>query len=484
MTVVDFYVGGRKMKILVAIANYGLKNVEYAKLLIHEFRSMPFVIDIFILSESPKDYGLDVTVLVGLPSKDPWSLPFGHKKLFAENVDRYDVFIYTEDDVLIKMENILAFLRATDKIGGALLPGFIRYECYPNGKKNYPDIFGPHHWIPDSVEKSGGYVFAKLSNEHSACYILTQTQLRNALASGGFLVPPHSGRYDLICSAGNDPYTQCGFERIICLSHLQEFELHHISNAYLSRVGLDEDGHQLQIEALMEILDRKRSSEELFLTQKPLATSWWDRNYYEPCRDDILRLIPSNAKEILSVGCGWGATETYLINKGLHVMAIPIDSVVGKLAESKGISVCLPDFKQAFEALGDRRFDAIVFSEVAQHLSHPIDIITKLGDLLKADGVLVGSVPNLGFTRRLSRRLFAKNRNTALINDDFHKTALNLTSASTIKKWLRTSRLEPLVMRYEDYGTSHPLSVLAPHLPGALAASNIVFSAKRKKISR
>ncbi|MGZ3611690.1 MAG: class I SAM-dependent methyltransferase, partial [Ktedonobacteraceae bacterium] len=91
---------------------------------------MPFEVDIFVLSEAPKDFGSDVTVLVGLPSKDPWSLPFGHKKLFAENVNRYDLFIYTEDDTLIRKENILSYLRATEELGEDLLPGFIRYELY------------------------------------------------------------------------------------------------------------------------------------------------------------------------------------------------------------------------------------------------------------------------------------------------------------------------------------------------------------------
>jgi 2-polyprenyl-3-methyl-5-hydroxy-6-metoxy-1,4-benzoquinol methylase len=484
------------MKILVSITNFGMKNVEYAKQLIQEYRSMPFDVDIFVLSDAPKNYGNDVTVLVGFPTKDPWSLPFVHKKLFAENIDRYDVFIYTEDDVLIRMENILAFLKAAEQIGGTLLPGFVRYERYPNGKKNYPDVFGTHHWIPGSVRKSGDYISARFSNEHSACYILTQSQLRSAVASGGFLVPPHSGRYDLICSAGNDPYTQCGFDRVICLSHLQEFELHHLPNAYLNRVGIDEDGYQLQIEALLEILDKKRSNEELFSTQKSLATSWWDRDYYEQCRDDILLLMPSDAKEILSVGCGWGATETDLINDGRRVSAIPLDSVIGKLAESKGINVCLPNFEQAFEALGDKRFDAIVISEVIQHLSHPVEILSKLGTLLKVNGVMLGSVPNLSLIRRLSRRLLAKNRKTALISCHFHNTALNLTDRATMKRWLRASGLKLLTLRYENtgtknptfkdskYGTLHPLAVLASYMPGALAASNIVFSAERTDVPR
>ncbi|WP_374089776.1 class I SAM-dependent methyltransferase [Methylomicrobium lacus] len=464
------------MKILVTIANYGMKNIEYAKQLIKEYRSMRFDVDIFVLSEAPKNYGADVTVLVGLPSKDPWSLPFAHKQLFAENVEKYDLFIHTEDDTLIRQENIIAFLKATEAIDDEFIPGFVRYELYPNGKKNYPDVFGSYHWVPGSVRKSGEYVFAKFSNDHSACFILTQEHLRRALASGGFLVPPHSGRYDLICSAGTDPYTQCGLTRVICFSHMRDFEIHHLSNAYLNRVGLDEERYNLQLEALREILEHNRSSEELFVTEKPLHTPVWDKSYYEPCRYDILRLIPAAAKEILSVGCGWGTTETHLIEEGKRVVVIPIDSVIGKLGEKKDIQVLSPDFKQSFEMLAGRKFDAIVLSEVLQHLPNPVEILTELGSFLNDQGVIVGSVPNLSLTRRLSGRLFGRSKKRAQIYGPFDKTMLNLTNTSLLKSWLMASSLRPLAIRYEDYETVGPLSVLAAHLPGLVAASNIIFA--------
>jgi len=472
------------MRILVAIANYGMKNVQYANLLINEYRSMPFDIDIFILSETPKDYGQDVTVLVGLPSKDPWSLPFGHKKLFTENIDRYDVFIYTEDDTLICKENILAFLKASAAIEDDLLPGFIRYELYPNGKKNYPDIHGPYHWIPNSIAKSGEYIYAKFSNDHSACYILTQGQLRKAIASGGFLVPPHSGRYDLICAAGTDPYTQCGFTRVICLSDLQAFELHHLPNAYLNRTGLDENGYTLQIEALLEIMDQKRTNSELFTTEKSLATTAWDKSYYEQCRYDIFRLISSDAKEILSVGCGWGLPEAHLLEKGKRVVAIPLDSIIGRLAEERGINVLPPDFEQAFEMLNGSKFDAIILPDILQHLSNPVEILTKLGTLLSMDAVLIGSIPNLSPVRRIYRQLLVKNNKWSDLDVCFNKTNLNLTNVSTIRKWLKASGLRLLELRYENYAKFPLLPGLEHYLPGELAASNIVFVSERINISK
>ncbi|MGZ8941493.1 MAG: class I SAM-dependent methyltransferase [Methylobacter sp.] len=467
------------MNIMVAIANYGTKNVEYVKKLIQEYQSMPFDVDIYILSEAPKDYGKQATIIVGLPSKDPWSLPFAHKRLFADNIDKYDIFIYTEDDTLIRKENIQAFLRASEKLGEDILPGFIRYELYPNGKKNYTDIHGPYHWIPGSVGRVGEYTFAKLSNHHSACYILTQGQLRKAIDSGGFLVLPHSGRYDLICSAGTDPYTQCGFTRAICLSHLQDFELHHLSNAYLNRVGLDENGYKLQIEALQEVFDKNRPDRELFITEKPLATPAWDKNYYEPCRYDIVRMISDSAQDILSVGCGSGLTEAHLQENGKRVMAIPLDSVIGRLAEDQGISVLPPDFEQAFETLAGNKFDAIVLPDILQHLSNPVEILTKLGAFLSMEGVLVGSVPNLTISRRLFGRLLSKSNKFAELNGRFNNTRLNMTSVATLKEWLKASGFHVLELQYNEINPSSRLSWLIPYLPSYVIASSIVVVAKR-----
>jgi 2-polyprenyl-3-methyl-5-hydroxy-6-metoxy-1,4-benzoquinol methylase len=473
------------MKMIVAIANYGTKNVEYANKLIQEYQSMPFDVDIYILSEAPKDYGKDVTVLVGLPDKDPWSLPFAHKKLFSDNIDNYDVFIYSEDDTLIRKKNVLAFLKASDALGAEYLPGFIRYELYPDGKKNYPDIHGPYHWISNSVAENGQYVTAQLNNYHSACYVLTQTQLRKAIASGGFLVPPHSGRYDLICSAATDPYIQCGFTKVICISHLNDFDIHHLPDAYLKGTGLiaensagmDEEGYKLQMESLFNILAKNKSDKALFITEKPLATAAWDKDYYESCQQVLLNAIPLTAVDILSVGCGWGMTEMQLLKEGKRVTIIPLDAVIGCQLEKQGVSVCPPDFEMSFEGLSGYSFDAIVLSNVLQHVPNPVEIMTKLKALLNPGGVMVGSVPNLNVIRRVCGRIRAKSNKWIGLTNEFSKTGLNLTSSTTLKEWLRISGLRSFSVRYDKSFTPKQLGKFGRYLPGQVAASHIVFVA-------
>ena len=99
-----------QLRILVVLASYGTSNDRYLLRLIEEYRSMSFDVDIVILSNLKKQPAPDIEVLVGLPSRDPWSLPFRHKKVFADRIEHYDLFVYSEDDILITERNLRAFL--------------------------------------------------------------------------------------------------------------------------------------------------------------------------------------------------------------------------------------------------------------------------------------------------------------------------------------------------------------------------------------
>ena len=70
---------------------------------------MGYPVDIVVTSNISRELGPDVQVIVGLPDNNPLALPFAHKKLFSERVDHYDLFIYSEDDILITKRNIEAF---------------------------------------------------------------------------------------------------------------------------------------------------------------------------------------------------------------------------------------------------------------------------------------------------------------------------------------------------------------------------------------
>jgi hypothetical protein len=236
-----------RLRVLVAITSYGSKNDAYLPHILEEYRSMPYDVDLVVLSNTRKVLGADVELVVGLPTPDPWSLPFGHKRIFDDRLNDYDLFIHTEDDMLITQRNVEAFLQVRKVLPEQEIAGFLRYEESADGKMNYPDVHAYFHWDPASVCSRGPYALAFLTNEQSACYVLTQDQLRRAIKSGRYLVDPHRGRYGLCETAATDPYTQCGFKRYVCTSHLDDFLVHHLSNKYVGRLGVGDPELRRQV---------------------------------------------------------------------------------------------------------------------------------------------------------------------------------------------------------------------------------------------
>jgi len=248
------------MRILVVIASYGVANDGYLRQVVREYQGMQGAVDIVVLCEKPKPVPPGTRLLAGLPTKDPWSLPFAHKRLFTEHVDEYDLFIYAEDDILITKDNVEAFLEASSILPEDEIAGFLRIELGPDGQLYYPDVNRQFHWDPQSVRARGSHFLARFSCEHSACYILTRVQLKRAIASGGFTVGPHQGKYDLACTASTDVYTQCGAKKMVCISELQRFYVRHLSNKYIgTELDLEDVEFQNLVRALHEIRAGKRA---------------------------------------------------------------------------------------------------------------------------------------------------------------------------------------------------------------------------------
>lgn len=428
------------MRVLVAIANYGVKNRAHLEKLLEEYRSMPYDVDVVVLSDLPKALGPDVEVAVGLPDKDPWSLPFAHKKIFADRVDDYDVFIYSEDDTLIRQQHIDAFLEVTRVLPADRIAGFLRYEQDGEGRRYCSTIHSSYHWVPGSVESFGPYTFARFTNDHSACYLLTREQLRRAIASGGFLVAPHQGRYDLLCTAATDPYTQCGFVKMICISRIEDFLLHHLPNQYLGRMGLPYDEMRAQISVLHRGLENREDGEELLPSPKGLSTGRWNKMYYEQARQDVLAALPGEMKQVLSVGCGAGATEAALIERGARVVGIPLDAVVAESARMKGVEVTPPQWGRAFDLLNGRRFDGILLVDVLQYLQDPVALLARCARLTGDNGRLVIAVPNFGSLKyRLSRS--QDDRKLWRARDSFGELGLHRTTVRVVAGWVRAAGL-------------------------------------------
>jgi 2-polyprenyl-3-methyl-5-hydroxy-6-metoxy-1,4-benzoquinol methylase len=381
------------VRVLVVIASFGENNLRFLRQVIKRYEAMPGA-KVIVLSDTPKDLPSHVTVHVGLPSHDPRSLPFAHQALFAANIERYDLFIYSEDDIGVTNDHIRAFLTVTDLLPSDEIAGFLRYEENAGGSRWMPDAHHAFHWKPESVVSRQGELFAEFTNEHAALYILTQSQLKRAIASGGYLRGPHEGRYDMLCTAATGPYTSCGFRKVICISRLDEFLIHHLSNRYTGETGLPLAAFQEQVETLRNIHAGRHAATSLCDVESGIQGLEWSKSFLEPANEAVLSMIPPQARTILSVGCGWGATELRLKQRGADVTALPLNSVIGAAAARLGVTPVYGSLNDSLQALHGRRFDAVFISNLLHLQRTPESLFQRCAALVGPGGAIVVDSPN------------------------------------------------------------------------------------------
>ena len=393
-----------RLRLLVAIASYGEKNAQLLKRVIDQYQAMDLDVDVVVLSNVPRDLGPRVRVVVGLPSANPWSLPFAHKAVFAENVERYDLFAYSEDDIGVTEQNIRAFVRATSQLSPDEIAGFLRYEIAQSGLLSFPDVHGGYRWNPASARRRGDYTVAEFTNEHAAFYLITRAQLKAMIAHDGFVRAPYLGRYDLPCTAATDPYTVYHFRKVICVSALDDFLIHHLSNRYAGQIGISMACVRDQVQALLDVALGVRPASTLFEAETRWTDGQWAKNYYEQPDRDVLKLVPEGTRTVLSIGCGWGVTEAKLIERGISVTALPIDSVIAALAARLGVDVICGSLDECLSRLEDRYFDCVLMTDLLHLMPDPKHAVERCSRFVRVGGAFVVGGPNFGSLRVWAKR--------------------------------------------------------------------------------
>jgi 2-polyprenyl-3-methyl-5-hydroxy-6-metoxy-1,4-benzoquinol methylase len=123
-------------------------------------------------------------------------------------------------------------------------------------------------------------------------------------------------------------------------------------------------------------------------------------DYYTRLRPEIVDMVPSGCRTVLDVGCGTGALGRHLKERGVaevcgielsHHAASEAKAVLDRVIEGNVELIDMP-FKEGY-------FDCIICADVLEHLCDPWVALSKLKRLLKQDGVIVASIPNVGFHR-------------------------------------------------------------------------------------
>lgn len=465
----------QKLSLIVAIASYGTSQDGYLERLLTEYRRISWQKRVVVLSDRPKRVS-GAEVLASLPSRNPFSLPFAHRQLFAENVGQFDLFIYSEDDTLLTKNNIEDFLELQAKLEENEILGFIRSETSEEGKKYVTSIHSHFRWLPNSVVERGGELFAELTNQHSGCFIATREQVKKAIESGGFLVEPYMGSYGMLESAASDIYTRCGFRRLICISRIRDFIVPHLPNKYCHRMGIPLEEVEFQVRVLIDLYRNDCWSGSLFNPQTTLPRFRGSKILFEQPDEMLLGLIPASTKRLLSIGCGWGENESWLVRKGVNVTAVPIDSVFGEALRRRGIETVEGPFDKVIEGLSGRQFDAVLMADVLHLAENPLDWLHKIRKLLSPRGCLIASVSNI--SEVLSWVSDWRDGRRRPLYPDYRTCLAHSISPRRLGRWCRTIGMEIQHLATNLDGPRRFVKKLGLRVLEPTFASRFVFAAE------
>ena len=131
------------------------------------------------------------------------------------------------------------------------------------------------------------------------------------------------------------------------------------------------------------------------------AAEYFHRHDAEGKREDGRRLarrasaIAGRTGALLEIGCGRGDLLQGARDEGWDVYGVEMTPAFADEAERKGVRVERGPAEEA-RLLDERRFDAIFFAAVLEHLYRPVEVLRRARAALVPGGALFVDVPNEG----------------------------------------------------------------------------------------
>lgn len=175
-------------------------------------------------------------------------------------------------------------------------------------------------------------------------------------------------------------------------------------------------------------------------------------NSYIGLRKDLIKYITSGKHVVLDVGCALGINGKYLIDNSYasEVVGIEYDEDMAQEASSNNSKVfCgdLNDNKFRESVLNaNYTFDYILFGDILEHLYDPLKVLNELRTMLKPNGQIIISLPNIGHIE-LFIQVFIKGTWPKNERGIFDKTHLRWFTRKDVFSLAESANLE--VINYE-----------------------------------
>ncbi|RQW20890.1 glycosyltransferase [Bacillus sp. C1-1] len=127
-----------------------------------------------------------------------------------------------------------------------------------------------------------------------------------------------------------------------------------------------------------------------------------DLSYFMHGRPELVQVVPQDAKRILDIGCGAGATGLQLLNRQqCQLVGVEGNEKMAQIARSYYESVYTINIDETIPPLKAESFDVLLFADVLEHLKDPWKTVQAYSKFLKKDGAIIASIPNIAHAEAL-----------------------------------------------------------------------------------
>ena len=132
-----------------------------------------------------------------------------------------------------------------------------------------------------------------------------------------------------------------------------------------------------------------------------------NNSYYQNQRPEIYNIVPESANKILEIGCAAGGFRLNFTEQVEYWGVEPVREAAEQ-ARQKHIKVLCGTYDDVCAQIPDGYFDVIVCNDVIEHMLDPEAFLVSLKSKLAANGVIVGSIPNVRFWDNLINLLLRR----------------------------------------------------------------------------
>ena len=204
--------------------------------------------------------------------------------------------------------------------------------------------------------------------------------------------------------------------------------------------------------------ETKKMVESLLKGEIPLSAS----------HERMIEIVNPSSK-VLEIGCANGFMSIKLKEKGCEVTGVEIDNEFAEKAKEVCDEVINGDIEDE-EILGKLKgvYNHIIFGDILEHLKDPWHVVYRLKTLLKEDGSIIVSLPNIGIwwmRRDMLRGQFVYT-DTGLLD----RTHLRFFCYCTAKQFFEDLHLEikDIHITSNDFPLKNRLTKLFPRFSGII----------------